>query len=70
MSKLMETLLAAKAANRKRLAALPIEEKLAMMEAMRDRGRLIAVVRQKLRHENKDNPTPVQSSEAQRMRDV
>ncbi|MBU6411320.1 MAG: hypothetical protein KGR98_13120 [Verrucomicrobia bacterium] len=41
MSGLMEKLLADKAAERKRLVALPFEEKLALLEKMRDRGLLI-----------------------------
>jgi hypothetical protein len=41
MSELMEKLLADKAAERKRLVALPFEEKLTLLEAMRDRGLLI-----------------------------
>ena len=38
MSELMEQLLADKAAERKRLVALPFEEKLTLLEKMRDRG--------------------------------
>lgn len=41
MSELMEKLLADKAAERKRLVALPFEEKLTLLEKMRDRGLLI-----------------------------
>ena len=41
MSELMEKLLADKAAERKRLVALPYEEKLALLEEMRDRCLLI-----------------------------
>lgn len=69
MTELMQQILAAKAENRKRLAALPFEEKLVLMERMRDRGRLIAAARQKLR-ENQHHSTPVQSPEGQLVRDV
>ena len=41
MSELMEKLLADKAAARKRLVALSFEEKLTLLEQMRDRGLLI-----------------------------
>jgi hypothetical protein len=41
MSELMEKLLADKAAERKRLVALPFEEKLTLLEKMRDRSLLI-----------------------------
>jgi hypothetical protein len=41
MSELMEKILADKAAERKRLVALPYEEKLALLEKMRDRSLLI-----------------------------
>ncbi|HEX5399939.1 MAG TPA: hypothetical protein VFY06_12920 [Verrucomicrobiae bacterium] len=41
MSELMEKLLAEKAAARKRLVTLPFEEKLTLLEKMRDRGLLI-----------------------------
>lgn len=41
MSKLMEKLLADKAAERKRLVSLPYEEKLTLLEQMRDRDLLI-----------------------------
>ena len=41
MSELMEKLLADKAAERKRLVALSFEEKLTLLEKMRDRGLLI-----------------------------
>jgi hypothetical protein len=50
MSELMEILLAGKAAERRRLAALSYEEKLALVEKLRDRGLLIK------------NPTIVQVS--------
>jgi hypothetical protein len=42
MNELMNSLLREKAARRRRLANLPIEEKLKLMEKMRDRARLIA----------------------------
>ena len=42
MSELMEKILAGKRASRKRLAALPFAEKLALVEKMRDRSRLLA----------------------------
>jgi hypothetical protein len=41
MSELMKMLLVGKAAERKRLAALSYEEKLTLLERMRDRGLLI-----------------------------
>jgi hypothetical protein len=41
MSELMEKILAGKAVERERLAALSYEEKLALVEKMRDRGLLI-----------------------------
>ena len=41
MSELMEKLLADKVAERKRLVSLSFEEKLALLEKMRDRGLLI-----------------------------
>jgi hypothetical protein len=42
MSELTKQILADKALARKRLAALPIEEKFLILEKLRDRGRLIA----------------------------
>jgi hypothetical protein len=42
MSELMNKILAGKRESRKRLAALPIAQKLALVEKMRDRSRLIA----------------------------
>ena len=42
MSELMEKVLAGKRESRKRLAALPFAEKLALVEKMRDRSRLLA----------------------------
>lgn len=45
MSKLMEKVLAGKLKTRKRLASLPFEQKLALLEKMRDRSRLIASIR-------------------------
>ncbi len=42
MSELMDKILTGKRASRKRLAALPFAEKLALVEKMRDRSRLIA----------------------------
>ena len=42
MSELMNNILAEKLKTRKRLAALSFEEKLTMMEKMRDRERLLA----------------------------
>jgi len=41
MSELMERILAAKRESRKRLAALPFAQKLALVEKMRDRSLLI-----------------------------
>jgi hypothetical protein len=43
MSELMKNILADKLKTRKRLAALPVEQKIALMEKMRDRSRLLAV---------------------------
>jgi hypothetical protein len=42
MSELMDKILAAKALERKRLAALPFSEKVAILEKLRDRSLLIA----------------------------
>jgi hypothetical protein len=42
MSALMEKILAGKRKTRKRLAALPFEQKLTLMEKMRDRSLLLA----------------------------
>jgi hypothetical protein len=42
MSDLMKIILADKLKTRKRLAKLPIEQKLTMLEQMRDRSRLLA----------------------------
>lgn len=42
MNEIMQQILADKAANRKRLAALPFEQKLSIMEKLRDRAITIA----------------------------
>ena len=42
MSEMMDRILAGKRESRRRLAALPFAEKLALVEKMRDRSRLIA----------------------------
>jgi hypothetical protein len=42
MSEMMDRILAGKRESRRRLAALPFGEKLALVEKMRDRSRLIA----------------------------
>ncbi len=42
MNELMEKILAGKRESRKQLAALPFAQKLALVEKMRDRSRLIA----------------------------
>jgi hypothetical protein len=42
MSELMDKILAAKARERKRLAALPFREKVAILEKLRDRSLLIS----------------------------
>jgi hypothetical protein len=42
MSELMDKIVAGKRASRKQLAALPFARKLALVEKMRDRSRLIA----------------------------
>jgi hypothetical protein len=42
MSELMDKILAAKARERKRLAALPFSEKVAILEKLRDRSLLIS----------------------------
>jgi len=47
MSELMEKVLADKRKARKRLATLPFEQKLILLEKMRDRNLLIASLRQK-----------------------
>jgi hypothetical protein len=50
MSDLMDRLLREKDARRRRLANLPIEEKLRLMERTRDRARLIAANPLRTRH--------------------
>jgi hypothetical protein len=58
MNDLMNSLLREKAAARRRLANLPIEEKLRLMERMRDRARLIAANPLRMRqHQRKQSRT-------------
>lgn len=53
MSELMDKILAGKRESRKRLAALPFGEKLALVEKMRDRSLLIASSPLAKRYRNK-----------------
>lgn len=53
MSELMGKVLADKRKARKRLAALPFEQKLTLLEKMRDRNLLIASLRMRQKHSTK-----------------
>ena len=55
MSELMDKILAAKARERKRLAALPFSEKVAILEKLRDRSLLIAKSPLRTRRFNSDS---------------